>query len=100
MLARAAHGRRDLFVERALGPLVNPALENADLFGRQRLFIERHARDFAPAADDLDEQALGTLARHDGRPLVAAAAGERASVEPQARLLLVRTVAGRAALHQ
>ena len=97
MVARVALG---LLVGRRLGPLGDPGLEQRDLRGRERLSFRRHPLRLVGRGHSGHEQALGGILRLDRRPALAPFDGQRRGIEPQARLLLQRPVAGVAALLQ
>src|SRR5438552_12753251 len=83
---------------RRAGSLIDPRLEQADLFlsERRSFACRRHARPIV-AGDGGDEQTLDALSGHDGRPMPATFADERRRIESQVRLLTQRAVAGIAA---
>ncbi len=97
MIARAPRRQRRA-VRRRPGSLVDPTDKRGDFLRVQPRLLGRHCRHFfVIATDGLDQQALGTLARHDRRAAVAPLHPRVAPVEPQARLLSVGAVALEAA---
>jgi hypothetical protein len=90
--------RRDL---PPVGPLVDPGPKDAGLVASERVGAERHPLPFVVRFDATDQLALVGLARRD-RPLSRIRGAECAGpqVEPQAALLLLRTVARPAGTRQ
>ena len=79
--------------------LVDPRTQDADLLGQQRAG-RRHLHAAVTVHQAMNQLALAALAGHDDRPVVAAAQGVLAQVEPEARLLHLGAVARVAVLRQ
>ncbi len=84
---------REWSIGRAFGPFVDPPLDEDDFFLGQPRRLSRHRRQVPLSRDRLKQEALGGLARHDGRPAIAALVDERKPIQPQPRLRLARPVA-------
>ena len=80
-----------------LRPLIDPIAERLDLRGAQAIFpLRRHGAIGVLTFDELDQQALGGLARYERDPGIAAPERIGLPIEAQPRLLFGRPVAGEA----
>ena len=91
-------GRMNASVRRPWSASANPFFQQGNFFCRQ-LLLRRHLIGVA-IADCVDHQALVRLMRHDRRATVASFENRRTRIEPQARLLFLRTMATLAACDQ
>ena len=76
--------------DRALG---DPLAHLLRLGGRERFALGRHLLVFVLRGDAVEEERLGRVAGDEGRTRFAALEGMRLRVEPEVRLVLLRTVA-------
>ena len=90
-------GGRD-FARRIPRAAVDPALQQCDLLGCERLALGRHAFGFVGGENALEKMALGAFPRHDRGIVFAAFVNQRARVQPQLALLFQPAVTGVTAL--